>query len=848
MVMSDSEGRAALAEVVGAELVPRSELDDRLTAAGHRVTDEQLRRIIQFDTRFYEVGDDVGFLPGLTDGVAFSVWVDPATADEDFLVVKPALEVLIWWIVQGQVDLFDEAGDRLGEVETDGWMIDGVDTDVLLGPDGWLDPYADSWVAFRVREGTLVIERLTGPPPVDAARAAAVRSAFQAVAKHQEFRRFGDDEAIDVPRSGVQEVLKQAIGCDNSLFVGEPLPPMSELFGAAGLRIERPWVVPADLDADLYAEAEAMRLAMARWGADAGEVRKINVLLGAIELHREGNPISSGETPEEREKAPTLFEALVQRPSVTRVLGYEFSDAELCEAVLGFAQSVSEVFEGDPGAWGMRWLAAHCHLVLGEVDAAAAILDELPSEVDRLPVLLDRARVAVERSQAKEALRLLALAAQQVDDLPEVSLMTFEFRRWITRLHEEVEVWATHRPPPMARRNERCPCGSGRKYKVCHLGRELHPVEDRSLWLHHKMVRFAQEQEAEGIESLVWVLTDAIDAPDRWSEMSKAPLIPDIVLHEGQLEQRFLDGRQATLPDDEVLLAQQWQLVDRSVFEVESKGPDVVVVRDLATGELKEVVNVFDSPITRPGSILVGRPLPVGDVYRAFSGFMGLRPDLVQHALAALDDKDPDALLGLLGSLQRPPIIKNTDGHDMEPTEIIWSLPDGVDVTDALFRAGLDDDGGSWTLARDTTSRSNALIASLQVGDDTIIASVNSAERAEELIELFGEHVPDAHHVSTKVISPDEFDENDPPELPNQAEMLANPEMRAALETYMANYESEWLDSSIPALGGRTPREAAADPIAREELKRLLATMPELEGGVGMSAERLLVALGLQTD
>lgn len=270
MVMSDSEGRAALAEVVGAELVPRSELDDRLTAAGHRVTDEQLRRIIQFDTRFYEVGDDVGFLPGLTDGVAFSVWVDPATADEDFLVVKPALEVLIWWIVQGQVDLFDEAGDRLGEVETDGWMIDGVDTDVLLGPDGWLDPYADSWVAFRVREGTLVIERLTGPPPVDAARAAAVRSAFQAVAKHQEFRRFGDDEAIDVPRSGVQEVLKQAIGCDNSLFVGEPLPPMSELFGAAGLRIERPWVVPADLDADLYAEAEAMRLAMARWGPTPG--------------------------------------------------------------------------------------------------------------------------------------------------------------------------------------------------------------------------------------------------------------------------------------------------------------------------------------------------------------------------------------------------------------------------------------------------------------------------------------------------------------------------------------------------------------------------------------------------
>ena len=38
----------------------------------------------------------------------------------------------------------------------------------------------------------------------------------------------------------------------------------------------------------------------------------------------------------------------------------------------------------------------------------------------------------------------------------------------------------------------------------------------------------------------------------------------------------------------------------------------------------------------------------------------------------------------------------------------------------------------------------------------------------------------------------------------------------------------------------------AADPIAREELIRLLATFPELEAGdVGMSPERLRAALGL---
>ena len=73
-------------------------------------------------------------------------------------------------------------------------------------------------------------------------------------------------------------------------------------------------------------------------------------------------------------------------------------------------------------------------------------------------------------------------------------------------------MWADNQPRPMARRNERCPCGSGRKYKVCHLGRELHPIGDRSLWLYHKMVRFVREQEEESIDSLAWAMTGAMDA------------------------------------------------------------------------------------------------------------------------------------------------------------------------------------------------------------------------------------------------------------------------------------------------------------------------------------------------
>ena len=61
-------------------------------------------------------------------------------------------------------------------MEADGWMIDDVDTDVVVGPEGWLDDYVDSWVAFRVSEGALVVERLDVPPSTAPDRATAVRS------------------------------------------------------------------------------------------------------------------------------------------------------------------------------------------------------------------------------------------------------------------------------------------------------------------------------------------------------------------------------------------------------------------------------------------------------------------------------------------------------------------------------------------------------------------------------------------------------------------------------------------------------------------------------------------------
>jgi hypothetical protein len=66
------------------------------------------------------------------------------------------------------------------------------------------------------------------------------------------------------------------------------------------------------------------------------------------------------------------------------------------------------------------------------------------------------------------------------------------------------------------------------------------------------------------------------------------------------------------------------------------------------------------------------------------------------------------------------------------------------------------------------------------------------------------------------------------------------------MEQALHEYEERWLDESIPALGGITPRQAADDPTRRGDLIRLLNSFPSgAAAGRRMDADRLRAALGL---
>jgi hypothetical protein len=90
--------------------------------------------LFQSDTAFAELSEGVVFVPALLDGSSWTVWIDPADVSAGFVRMHPALTALGWWLTGDDVELVDASGERLGVLVTDGWMVDGRDTDVVLGP------------------------------------------------------------------------------------------------------------------------------------------------------------------------------------------------------------------------------------------------------------------------------------------------------------------------------------------------------------------------------------------------------------------------------------------------------------------------------------------------------------------------------------------------------------------------------------------------------------------------------------------------------------------------------------------------------------------------------------------
>lgn len=430
----------------------------------------------------------------------------------------------------------------------------------------------------------------------------------------------------------------------------EPVVPLGELVDERGLVRDGEAVAPPGFDVGGWRfDKECERLGV-NYELDLADAQSVAALLRVYEMMWQALDFALDDEPFDDDEPIDDDSVDDSRPddsgpdenylALVEASGPAMSDAYLAEILR--AETVG--LGGPPAALGLfaealeprmprrarvayRWLRAVAEEQMGDVEAAEReFLAAESMDPEWVPVLLDLARFASDRGDAERGVALLRRAGVD-DDHPLLHVL------------ERLRVT----PRTDVGRNDLCPCGSGRKYTKCHLGRESLSIEDRVGWLYFKAGQhvFATSW-IELLEELADVRAAHAESDDEADEVARDPLVMDAVLFEGGAFREFVERRGVLLPDDERALAERWLMVERSVFEVVRVIPGgVIAVRDVRTGDEYEALEKAASRTVTPGQLICARVVPVGDSFEIWGGVEPVAPQQ-RDALIELLESEPD--------------------------------------------------------------------------------------------------------------------------------------------------------------------------------------------------------------
>lgn len=795
------------------------------------------------------VDDRWVWLPTLLAGRVFTHHVGVDEVTHDLLTVTPDLDPITALCEHEQHQrLADGSAARIVLPTLDFELLEQQDIPLdvvdplgaLLLPPGTLSALgvaAGDLVGVRLAEQGLVVER------VSASAHAAVGGQLAAT--------------LDADEPVYFDTAVWTVCAEDPTAFATPLPPLSEIADDHGLARRGEWLAPGGFDFDSWHfERESAALAELH-DLDPDDAFALYTLIKLydqmsllLEVADEDEPLEDAAAADGTtepgagefadligEVGAALADPLLAELLLAETVGTDPNGA----AALGLLAEVLEPKVPRPAQVACRWLRAAALERIGDIEEAERELLAAESMDPDWPLpLFDLARIASDRGDVERGLSLLRRAGAEPD-------------------HPLVELLQLHRAEPRNTlgRNEPCWCGSGRKYKKCHLGREQLPLSERANWLYAKA---CQHVLLSGWNDLLFEVAYErgryADDDDALAAALADPLVTDVVLFEGGAFAEFLEVRGALLPDDERLLAEQWLLAERSVFEVEQvhRGHGVTV-RDLRTGDRHEVRERTASRQMKSGQLICARVLPAGDTMQFFGG---LEPVALHERDALIDlldgEPDPVTLVAWLSRRFAPTALANTEGDSLAICEATVQVGDRAGIEAALDDAydRVEGDEPPRWLEYVTTHGMPRIRATLALDGDTLRVDTNSEKRMDRVLATLARLDP-AMTVLDDSRRP-LHDAREAAELAKQMpvgdeDMLDpnDPEVAAMLDEFIRDYETKWLDEPIPALDGHTPRQAADDPTRRADLIKLLDTFPAIEpGGVGMDPDRLRTALGLR--
>ncbi len=335
------------------------------------------------------------------------------------------------------------------------------------------------------------------------------------------------------------------------------------------------------------------------------------------------------------------------------------------------------------------------------------------------------------------------------------------------------------------------------------------------------------------------------------------------------------------LTDDERAVVEARRRATPVFARVATTDPETgwITAVDILTGEPLRFHDWGVSQSTAQDQVIIVTPVRVADVILPLLAGPLLARGQADEAFAFLEQqglvptpegiaKKPHLLGRLwlwLEELRRapPPRVHNTDGEPMEFHELVLRAADPGAVIAALERRDdidYDEHEGHWSWFRENDPEGrHAMLGScihlgrIQVIGDEILVSVNSAGRARR-VRAWLEDIPGVGFEKMEVSSLDAVRKSlgDRPldDRPSDEERNFEPppEVLEQLARHLRAQYRNWMGERIPALGGKTPRQAVRSKKGRAQVLRLIHTLPSPMDGIDMEPIRqeLLRELGLE--
>jgi len=322
-----------------------------------------------------------------------------------------------------------------------------------------------------------------------------------------------------------------------------------------------------------------------------------------------------------------------------------------------------------------------------------------------------------------------------------------------------------------------------------------------------------------------------------------------------------------------------------SVFAVERVIPGRSLdLKDVLTGRRFHVLEQGASRNLRPADLIFTRVVTMDGVSLMFGAAPFVVPPrwhtriidwrervfrkrmLTRHDLADFDIEIRDLYFDIASELldPTPPQLCNTDGDPIALTTLTYELKtpvsaafeklaslamvDSEDHSDEVIRdasGAVTSAGLSWVKAgnRQHKDWTNTVLGNIQLAPGSLVADVNSARRADRLKREIAKRLGrTAVLIGTKVVDLSEAIEErarrrGAGEPLDESTPQSPPELQAIQEEMTRKHWEGWLDTRVPALGNKTPRQAARTARGRERLEALLAEFDrdEQDGREGMA-------------